>query len=159
MRVYLYKTVDSYICFNVGTNKRNRLLKSKNTLINAPLIKSLNKEIKDYSSSRKVSKVKQATRGNKTNLWKAVEITKDLCPTNIPTNLTVCGIHVPVGSYNAVIWLTPSLSSDMKQILLSISATALRSCLGHGGFEILFENLHKNHITCTRIKLCTTKYL
>ena len=33
--------------------------------------------------------------------------------------------------YNAVIWLTPSLSSDVKQNLLSISANVLRNCLMH----------------------------
>ena len=47
--------------------------------------------------------------------------------------------------YNANVWLTPNLSSDMKQNLLSISATALRSCLMHEGFDISFENLHKTH--------------
>ena len=47
--------------------------------------------------------------------------------------------------YNSNIWLTPSLSPDMKQNLLSISATALRSCLMHKGFDISFENLHKTH--------------
>ena len=51
--------------------------------------------------------------------------------------------------YNAVIWLTPSLSSDSKQSLLSISATALRSCLMHEGFDISFDNLHKTHKKCT----------
>ena len=31
--------------------------------------------------------------------------------------------------YNSVVWLTPNLSSEMKQSLLSVSANALRSCL------------------------------
>ena len=47
--------------------------------------------------------------------------------------------------YNAVIWLTPHLSSDLKQNLLSISANALRTCLKHDGFELSFENIHKVH--------------
>ena len=51
--------------------------------------------------------------------------------------------------YNAMIWLTPSLSVDSKQSLLSISATALRSCLSHGGVNISFDNLHKSHKKCT----------
>ena len=38
--------------------------------------------------------------------------------------------------YNAVIWLTPSLSTVIKQSLLSVSACALRSCLSHDGFDI-----------------------
>ena len=51
--------------------------------------------------------------------------------------------------YNAVIWLTPSLSSDLKHNLLAASACALRSCLMRFGFDILFENLHKSHKKCT----------
>ena len=51
--------------------------------------------------------------------------------------------------YNASIWLTPSLSSDLKQSLLSVSANALRSCLMHDGFDISFDNLHKIHKKCT----------
>ena len=51
--------------------------------------------------------------------------------------------------YNAVIWLTPNLSPNLKQSLLSISACALRSCLMHGGYEISFDNLHKTHKKCT----------
>ena len=31
--------------------------------------------------------------------------------------------------YNAVVWLTPELSSTLKQHLLSVSANALRSCM------------------------------
>ena len=51
--------------------------------------------------------------------------------------------------YNAVIWLTPSLSTVTKQSLLSVSACALRSCLSHDGFDISFDNLHKSHKKCT----------
>ena len=51
--------------------------------------------------------------------------------------------------YNASIWLTPTLSPDMKQKLLFISAHALRTCLRHDGFDISFENLHKAHRKCT----------
>ena len=51
--------------------------------------------------------------------------------------------------YNASIWLTPSLSPDLKQSLLSVSANALRSCLTHAGFDISFDNLHKIHKKCT----------
>ena len=51
--------------------------------------------------------------------------------------------------YNAVIWLTPSVSTVTKQSLLSVSACALRSCLSHDGFDILFDNLHKSHKKCT----------
>ena len=51
--------------------------------------------------------------------------------------------------YNSVIWLTPALSSHMKQQLLSISANALRSCLKGNLSDISFENLHKNNMKCT----------
>ena len=43
------------------------------------------------------------------------------------------------------IWLTPLLSSELNQNLLSISATALRTCLKHDGFEFSFENIHRVH--------------
>ena len=48
--------------------------------------------------------------------------------------------------YNSVIWLTPAISSNMKQQLLSISANALRSCLMNGNSDVSFENLHKNNM-------------
>ena len=50
--------------------------------------------------------------------------------------------------YNSEIWLTPELSSTMKQSLLSISAHALRICL-HVKFDLSFENLHKESKKCT----------
>ena len=51
--------------------------------------------------------------------------------------------------YNAVIWLTPNISSDCKQKLLSISSNALRSCLMHEGFNISFDSIHRTHAKCT----------
>ena len=48
--------------------------------------------------------------------------------------------------YNSEIWLTPEVSSTMKQSLLSISAHALRSCL-FVNYDLSFENLHK---TCMK---------
>ena len=44
--------------------------------------------------------------------------------------------------YNAVIWLTPSISAAMKQSLMSISANALRSCTPINFDEISFERIH-----------------
>ena len=52
-------------------------------------------------------------------------------------------------TYNAVIWLTPELSSVMKQSLLSISANALRSCMLSNCNEISFVNIHKMCKKCT----------
>ena len=51
--------------------------------------------------------------------------------------------------YNAVIWLTPTLRSDLKHNLITASACALRSCLMNKGFYISFVNLHKIHNKCT----------
>ena len=51
--------------------------------------------------------------------------------------------------YNSVIWLTPNLSPDLKQSLLSISACALRSCITHVGYDISFDNIHKANNKCT----------
>ena len=51
--------------------------------------------------------------------------------------------------YNAAIWLMPTLNSDLKQDLLSISANALRSCIRHDGFDVSFEDIHKIHRKCT----------
>ena len=44
--------------------------------------------------------------------------------------------------YNAVIWLTRSISAPMKQSLLSVSANALRSCILVNCNEISFEKIH-----------------
>ena len=46
--------------------------------------------------------------------------------------------------YNSCIWLTPNLSSDLKQKLLSISSCALRSCVRYQGYDISFEDIHRN---------------
>ena len=51
--------------------------------------------------------------------------------------------------YNAVIWLTPTLRSDLKHNLLAASAVALRSCIKNMGFEISFVKLHKINKKCT----------
>ena len=51
--------------------------------------------------------------------------------------------------YNSVIWLTPNITSDLKQNLLSVSACALRSCLDHVGPSISFDVIHKIHRKCT----------
>ena len=51
--------------------------------------------------------------------------------------------------YNAVIWLTPHLSSPMKQSLLSISANALRSCLLIDCPDMSFIRIHSMCKKCT----------
>ena len=51
--------------------------------------------------------------------------------------------------YNSVIWLTPTLRTDLKHNLLAASAVALRSCIKNMGFEISFVKLHKINKKCT----------
>ena len=55
--------------------------------------------------------------------------------------------------YNATIWLTPTLKSNLKHNLLAASACALRSCLMKDGFDISLENLHITHKKCTPIQI------
>ena len=57
--------------------------------------------------------------------------------------------YYPVLYYNAVIWLTPSLSPDLKQNLLSISANAMRNCVMHHILDVSFENVHNLNRKCT----------
>ena len=51
--------------------------------------------------------------------------------------------------YNAKVWLTPGLSANSKQLLLSASANALRSCVLCNSNEISFLNVHKINKKCT----------
>ena len=51
--------------------------------------------------------------------------------------------------YNSVLWLTPGLSSALKQSLLSISANVLRSFMMSYSAEISFETIHKMCRKCT----------
>ena len=81
-------------------NKRKRLLKSdkkSNSTRNAPSIKLLNKDIRDYFYGIKLGRVKQAAMGPKVNLWKAVKLAKNLCPPDIPLNLTLNGNKIGEG--------------------------------------------------------------
>ena len=41
------------------------------------------------------------------------------------------------------------MSPDLKQNLLSVSSSALRTCLKHLGLDISFDKLHKTHRKCT----------
>ena len=51
--------------------------------------------------------------------------------------------------YNCSIWLTPSLSPEFKQKLLSVSANALRTCLRGMSFDISFIDVHRASKKCT----------
>ena len=51
--------------------------------------------------------------------------------------------------YNATVWLTPSLRSDLKHDLLTVSALALRCCMPNHQSEISFINVHKLNCKCT----------
>ena len=47
--------------------------KTRNTSYNLPTIITLNKEIRAFHSSKKISNVKQAASGRGGNIWKAVK--------------------------------------------------------------------------------------
>ena len=47
------------------------------------------------------------------------------------------------------IWLTPNLSSIMKQDLLSISANGLRACMSNYSLDLSYEKLHALNKKCT----------
>ena len=67
--------------------RRKRLLlsdKRNNFTTNSSSIKLLNKEIKDYFNGIKLNRVERAAMGPKVNLWKAVNIAKDVCHDGIP---------------------------------------------------------------------------
>ena len=49
--------------------------------------------------------------------------------------------------FNSVIWLTPEITTPMKQSLLSISANALRCCIEFG--NVSFDNVLKICAKCT----------
>ena len=51
--------------------------------------------------------------------------------------------------YNSVIWLTPSLCSNMRQALLSLSANALRSCMLFNCPDMSFLRIHSICKKCT----------
>ena len=57
--------------------------------------------------------------------------------------------------YNAVIWLTPSLRSDLKHNLLAASACALRGCLMNEGMDISFINLKIKDCAVASLKIQT----
>ena len=50
---------------------------------------------------------------------------------------------------NDMLWLTPELSSTMKQALLSISANALRSCMLYNCSKISFVRIYTMCRKCT----------
>ena len=63
--------------------------------------------------------------------------------------LLLDSIFYSVLYYNAMIWLTPRLSSYSKQTLLSISANALKCCMMSFSCEISFESIHSKCKKCT----------
>ena len=56
---------------------------------------------------------------------------------------TLLDAHFYSVLYYNTVWLTPTLASDLKHSLLSISANALRSCLMYKDFDISFDSIHK----------------
>ena len=61
--------------------------------------------------------------------------------------------------YNANVWLTTELNSQLKQSLLSISANALKSCTMHGKSPISFDDIQKEIVNVHPCKFQCTKDL
>ena len=81
-------------------NKRKRLLnidKLRNSSLNLTAIKSLNKVIKEFHLSNRISDVKRAVAGPNGNIWHAVKRAKNLVHEDIPSNLTLGGLPVARG--------------------------------------------------------------
>ena len=80
-------------------NKRDRLLKktiSNNTPEKRSLLKTLNKEIKNYFHLTKSKKVRRGILpGNSKTLWDAVNIANDKNVTRLPDKLFLSGLEVP----------------------------------------------------------------
>ena len=55
--------------------------------------------------------------------------------------------------YNANVWLTTELNSQLKQSLLSISVNALKSCTMHDESLISFDDIHKRNSKCTPMQI------
>ena len=55
----------------------------------ATRIKILNKEIGDYFKAVKVRNVRRSAMGEKANLWKALQIVKNLNPNNVPAKYCI----------------------------------------------------------------------
>ena len=53
--------------------------------------------ISDYFANDKASKVRSAAMGSKVNLWKAVNVAKNLNCNSIPKNLTLGGVPIVEG--------------------------------------------------------------
>ena len=74
-----------------------KLEKKRNSIEFAPRIKQLSKLISDYFANDKASKVRSAAMGSKVNLWKAVNVAKNLNCNSIPKNLTLGGVPIVEG--------------------------------------------------------------
>jgi hypothetical protein len=82
-------------------NVRKRLLKldrERSVTVNAPHIRTLNKEINSYFGNARADRVRLAAMGSKVNLWKAVKVAKNLNLDSIPSNLTLSGVPIAEGT-------------------------------------------------------------
>ena len=67
------------------------------TTCNFNEIRFLNREIKTYFASIKISNVWRATLGGSANLWKAVKLAKNIVTNELPSDLTLVGVPVAGG--------------------------------------------------------------
>ena len=118
-------------------NKRKRLLKSTNYTQNTSLIRTLNNEIKRYFYGRKVNNVKKAAAGNKTNLWKAVKVAKNLSVQEIPPNLTLGGKTIAAGSF-----ANSFATHFLDKVCITTARTKIKSSVYNGKCQLIVADRH-----------------
>ena len=94
-----HKNIPTNIKSSINLRKRLlRLEKERNSIELAPRIKVLNKSIRDHFVNVKINRGRSATVGPTVNIWKAVNLAKNVNVNSIPKNLTRGGVPVAEGT-------------------------------------------------------------
>ena len=128
-------------------NKRNRLLKKRDDTSHLPQLKSLSKEIKEFFRSKKISKVKKASLGPKTNIWRAVKAAKDLSSVGLPTNLTLGGVPVLRGTF-----ANTFATHFHSKVVTNTRKVKVKSTVYNGKCQLIVAN--RNFMTPDDVKCC-----
>ena len=109
----------------------------RNIPLNHEAIKSLNKEIKAFHLSNRISNIKRATNGPNGNIWLAVKRAKNLVHEDIPSSMTLGGNVVARGD------LANSFAgyffNKVKQL---VNTTKVDSNLYNGKNKLIVTNRH-----------------
>ena len=108
---------------------------------------ALNKEIRTFHLSKKISTVKQAASGPGGNIWKAVKRAKNVVHDEIPSNLTLGGIPVACG--NVANSFAKHFSSKVKQF---VTSAKVDSNVYNGKNKLIVCN--RNFMTSSDVKEC-----